>query len=242
MLEIQNLHVSYGGIRALKGITLRVEERWIVSLLGSNGAGKSTTIRAVSGLVPIASGLVQFRGRAINNMPVHEIQKLGLVHVPEGRKIFANLTVRENLLMGAYNNRRKEDVDRTMERVLSIFQPLESRLDQLGGTLSGGEQQMLAISRALMSGPKLLMMDEPSLGLAPLVTAEVFQVIQEIRQEGVTIFLVEQNANAALKIADYALILETGRIVLEGPGNELLNNPEVKRAYLGETRQESMRS
>ncbi len=242
MLEIQNLHVSYGGIRALKGITLRVEERWIVSLLGSNGAGKSTTIRAVSGLVPIASGLVQFRGRAINNMPVHEIQKLGLVHVPEGRKIFANLTVRENLLMGAYNNRRKEDVDRTMARVLSIFPPLESRLDQLGGTLSGGEQQMLAISRALMSGPKLLMMDEPSLGLAPLVTAEVFRVIQEIRQEGVTIFLVEQNANAALKIADYALILETGRIVLEGPGNELLNNPEVKRAYLGETRQESMRS
>ncbi|HTY23681.1 MAG TPA: ABC transporter ATP-binding protein [Desulfomonilaceae bacterium] len=242
MLEIQNLHVSYGGIRALKGITLRVEERWIVSLLGSNGAGKSTTIRAVSGLVPIASGLVQFRGRAINNMPVHEIQKLGLVHVPEGRKIFANLTVRENLLMGAYNNRRKEDVDRTMERVLSIFQPLESRLDQLGGTLSGGEQQMLAISRALMSGPKLLMMDEPSLGLAPLVTAEVFRVIQEIRQEGVTIFLVEQNANAALKIADYALILETGRVVLEGPGNELLNNPEVKRAYLGETRQESMPS
>jgi len=242
MLEIQNLHVSYGGIRALKGITLRVEERWIVSLLGSNGAGKSTTIRAVSGLVPIASGLVQFRGRAINNMPVHEIQKLGLVHVPEGRKIFANLTVRENLLMGAYNNRRKEDVDCTMERVLSIFQPLESRLDQLGGTLSGGEQQMLAISRALMSGPKLLMMDEPSLGLAPLVTAEVFRVIQEIRQEGVTIFLVEQNANAALKIADYALILETGRVVLEGPGNELLNNPEVKRAYLGETRQESMPS
>ena len=167
-----------------------------------------------------------------------EIQKLGLVHVPEGRKIFANLTVRENLLMGAYNNNQKNDIERAMKRVMSIFPPLESRLDQLGGTLSGGEQQMLAIGRALMSGPKLLMMDEPSLGLAPLVTADVFRVIQEIREEGVTIFLVEQNANAALKIADYALILETGRIALEGSGKDLLNNPDVKRAYLGETRRQ----
>ena len=215
---------------------MKVREQCIVTLLGSNGAGKSTTIRAVSGLERIASGQVLFRGRIINNMPVHEIQKLGLVHVPEGRKIFANLTVQENLLMGAYNNKQKRNIERAMGRVFSIFPPLESRLSQLGGTLSGGEQQMLAIGRALMSGPKLLMMDEPSLGLAPLVTAEVFRIIQEIRDEGVTIFLVEQNANAALKIADYALILENGRIVLEGSGAHLLNNPEVKRAYLGETR------
>ncbi len=236
MLEIENLYVNYGGIRALKGVTFTVQEQWIVTLLGSNGAGKSTTIRAISGLEGITSGQVRFQGRIINGLPVHEIQKLGLVHVPEGRKIFANLTVRENLLMGAYNNNQKNDIGRAMKRVFSIFPPLESRLDQLGGTLSGGEQQMLAIGRALMSGPKLLMMDEPSLGLAPLVTAEVFRVIQEIRDEGVTIFLVEQNANATLKIADYALILETGRIALEGSGRDLLNNPEVKRAYLGETR------
>jgi len=236
MLEIEDLYVDYGGIRALKGVTFSVQEQWIVTLLGSNGAGKSTTIRAISGLEGITSGQVRFRGRIINGLPVHEIQKLGLVHVPEGRKIFANLTVRENLLMGAYNNNQKNDIERATKRVMSIFPPLESRLDQLGGTRSGGEQQMLAIGRALMSGPKLLMMDEPSLGLAPLVTADVFRVIQEIREEGVTIFLVEQNANAALKIADYALILETGRIALEGSGKDLLNNPEVKRAYLGETR------
>ena len=236
MLQIQDLHVNYDGIHALKGVTLEVEERWIVTLLGSNGAGKSTTIRAVSGLERIVSGQVRFRGRIINNMPAHEIQKLGLVHVPEGRKIFANLTVHENLLMGAYNNKQKSEIDRAMGRVFSTFPVLESRLDQLGGTLSGGEQQMLAIGRALMSGPKLLMMDEPSLGLAPMVTAEVFRIIEEIRDEGVTIFLVEQNANAALKIADYALILENGRIALEGSGDDLLSNPEVKRAYLGETR------
>jgi branched-chain amino acid transport system ATP-binding protein len=236
MLEIQDLHVNYGGIHALNGVTLKVEEQWIVTLLGSNGAGKSTTIRAVSGLERIASGQVRFRGRIINNMPAHEIQKLGLVHVPEGRKIFANLTVHENLLMGAYNNKQKSEIDRAMGRVFSTFPVLESRLGQLGGTLSGGEQQMLAIGRALMSGPRLLMMDEPSLGLAPMVTAEVFRIIEEIRDEGVTIFLVEQNANAALKIADYALILENGRIALEGSGEDLLNNPEVKRAYLGETR------
>jgi branched-chain amino acid transport system ATP-binding protein len=234
MLEITDLHVRYGGIHALRGVSLHVKPGWIVTLLGSNGAGKSTTIRAVSGLVSAASGKVTFQGRTITNLPVHEIQRLGLVHVPEGRKIFANLTLRENLLMGAYNNKRKSDVERAMQRVFSVFPALESRLDQLGGTLSGGEQQMLAIGRALMSDPKLLMMDEPSLGLAPLVTAEVFKVIQEIRDEGVTIFLVEQNANAALKVADHALVLETGRVVLEGSGAELLENPEVKKAYLGE--------
>ncbi|MBI5572889.1 MAG: ABC transporter ATP-binding protein [Desulfomonile tiedjei] len=234
MLEINDLHVQYGGIYALKGISLTVREGWIVSLLGSNGAGKSTTVRAVSGTVPIGAGEIRFEGRVINRMPAHEIQQRGLVQVPEGRKIFANLRVRENLLIGAYNNRDKADVARRMSRVFSIFPVLETRLDQLGGTLSGGEQQMLAIGRALMSGPKLLMMDEPSLGLAPLLVAEVFRVIREIRKEGVTVFLIEQNANAALKIADYALLLETGRIVLEGSGKEFLDNPRVRQAYLGE--------
>jgi branched-chain amino acid transport system ATP-binding protein len=234
MLQIDDLHVRYGGINALKGISLRVDERKIVTLLGANGAGKSTTVKAVSGIVPVTSGNVLFQGQSIGNLPAHTIQRLGLVHVPEGRKIFANLTVRENLIMGAYNNRDKADVARTTERVFSTFPILAARQEQLGGTLSGGEQQMLAIGRAMMSRPKLLMMDEPSLGLAPMVVAEVFRIIQEIRNEGVTVFLIEQNANAALKIADHALLLETGKIVLEGSGLELLENTRVKQAYLGE--------
>jgi len=234
MLEIEGLHVKYGGIHALKGISVNVEEMRIVTLLGANGAGKTTTIKAVSGMVPITAGDVRFLGRSLKNMPAHAIQKLGLVHIPEGRKIFANLTVRENLIMGAYNNSDKSDVTRTMERIFAAFSILEMRSDQLGGTLSGGEQQMLAIGRAMMSRPKLLMMDEPSLGLAPMVVAEVFRVIQEIRKEGVTIFLIEQNANVALKITDHAFLLETGNIVMEGSGEEFLNNPRVKQAYLGE--------
>jgi branched-chain amino acid transport system ATP-binding protein len=234
MLEIEGLHVKYGGIHALKGISVNVEEMRIVTLLGANGAGKTTTIKAVSGMVPITAGDVRFLGRSLKNMPAHAIQKLGLVHIPEGRKIFANLTVRENLIMGAYNNSDKKDVARTMERIFAAFSILELRSDQLGGTLSGGEQQMLAIGRAMMSRPKLLMMDEPSLGLAPMVVAEVFRVIEEIRKEGVTIFLIEQNANVALKITDHAFLLETGNIVMEGSGEEFLNNPRVKQAYLGE--------
>lgn len=235
MLEIEGLHVRYGGIKALKGISLSVAEKQIVTLLGSNGAGKSTTVRAISGMIPISSGKVAFRGRSLRGLPAHGIQRLGLVHVPEGRKIFANLTVRENLIMGAYNNADRDDVLRSLQRVFSTFPPLETRGNQLGGTLSGGEQQMLAIGRALMSNPKLLMMDEPSLGLAPMVVAEVFRVIEEIRGEGITVFLIEQNANAALKIADYAYLLETGSVVLQGSGQELLDNPKVRAAYLGET-------
>ncbi len=234
MLEIEGLHVKYGGIHALKGISVNVEEMRIVTLLGANGAGKTTTIKAVSGMVPITEGDVRFLGRSLKNIPAHAIQKLGLVHIPEGRKIFANLTVRENLIMGAYNNSDKSDVARTMDRIFAAFPILEMRSDQLGGTLSGGEQQMLAIGRAMMSRPKLLMMDEPSLGLAPMVVAEVFRVIEEIRKEGVTIFLIEQNANVALKITDHAFLLETGNIVMEGSGEEFLNNPRVKQAYLGE--------
>jgi branched-chain amino acid transport system ATP-binding protein len=234
MLEIDELHVKYGGIHALKGISVNVEEKRIVTLLGANGAGKTTTIKAASGMVPITAGEIRFLGRSLKSVPAHEIQRLGLVHVPEGRKIFANLTVRENLIMGAYNNNDKSDVARTMERIFATFPILETRSDQLGGTLSGGEQQMLAIGRAMMSRPRLLMMDEPSLGLAPMVVAEVFRVIEQIRKEGVTIFLIEQNANVALKIADHAFLLETGNIVMEGSGEEFLNNPRVKQAYLGE--------
>jgi branched-chain amino acid transport system ATP-binding protein len=234
MLEIDELHVKYGGIHALKGISVNVEEKRIVTLLGANGAGKTTTIKAASGMVAITAGDVRFLGRSLKSLPAHEIQKLGLVHVPEGRKIFANLTVRENLIMGAYNNKDKNDVARTMDRIFGTFPILETRSNQLGGTLSGGEQQMLAIGRAMMSRPKLLMMDEPSLGLAPMVVAEVFRVIEEIRKEGVTIFLIEQNANVALKITDHAFLLETGNIVMEGSGEEFLNNPRVKQAYLGE--------
>ncbi len=234
MLQIDDLHATYGAIRALTGVSFYVQEKRIVTLLGANGAGKSTTIRAISGIVPISSGRVLFEGAELRGRPAHVIQQLGLVHVPEGRKIFANLTVRENLLMGAYNNRDPRDVAGTMRRIFSIFPIIEARLSQLGGTLSGGEQQMLAVGRALMSRPRLLMMDEPSLGLGPLVVAEVFRVIEEIRSEGVTILLVEQNANAALRIADQAYVLETGRIVLEGTGAELLDNPRVKQYYLGE--------
>jgi branched-chain amino acid transport system ATP-binding protein len=234
MLHIKDLQVKYGGIQALRGISLEVQEGRIVSLLGANGAGKSTTVRTVSGLVPISSGQIRFGDRLLNGMPPHEIERLGLVQVPEGRKIFANLTVRENLIMGAYNNRDKGDVTRTLERVFGTFPILAARLDQLGGTLSGGEAQMLAIGRAIMSRPKLLMMDEPSLGLAPMMVAEVFRVVQEIRNRGITVFLIEQNAYAALRIADHAYLLENGRIVLEGSGRELLDNPRVRQAYLGE--------
>ena len=218
----------------MQGISLEVPERSIVSLLGANGAGKSTTVRAVSGIIPISSGEVIFQGKSLKGMPAHAIQRLGLVHVPEGRKIFANLTVRENLIMGGYNNSDKRDMARTMDRIFGKFPILSSRINQLGGTLSGGEQQMLAIGRALMSRPKLLMMDEPSLGLAPLVVADVFRIIREIQAEGMTVFLIEQNANAALRIADHAILLETGRVVLSGTGAELLANPAVKQAYLGE--------
>jgi branched-chain amino acid transport system ATP-binding protein len=234
MLVVNDLHVNYGGIHALKGISFEVVENRIVTLLGSNGAGKSTTIRAVSGMVSIKAGEAFFEKKRLNGIPVHKVQRLGLVHIPEGRRIFANLSVKENLIMGAYHNHDKSDVAKSFGKVFSIFPILETRFNQLGGTLSGGEQQMLAIGRALMSKPKLLMMDEPSLGLAPLVVADVFKTIQKIRSEGVTIFLVEQNANAALRIADYAYLLETGKIVLQGTGSELLHNPKVRQAYLGE--------
>jgi branched-chain amino acid transport system ATP-binding protein len=233
MLQIEDLHVNYGGIHALKGVSIEVGAKEIVTLLGANGAGKSTTVRAVSGLAKAQAGAILFEGKPINNIAPYKIQRLGLVHIPEGRKVFANLTIRENLLMGAYYTREKKRLNSLFGQVYDIFPVLASRGQQMAGTLSGGEQQMLAIGRALMSEPRLLMMDEPSLGLAPMIVADVFRIIEKIRSEGVTVFLIEQNANAALKIADYAFLLENGTIMLEGPGYELLRNPKVKQAYLG---------
>jgi branched-chain amino acid transport system ATP-binding protein len=233
MLVIENLHVKYRGIHALKGVSFEVRPQQIVALLGANGAGKSTTVRAISGVVPITSGLISFDGQPLNGKPAHAIQRMGLVQVPEGRKIFANLTVHENLVMGAYHVREKQRITQRMEEIFKVFPVLRAKKDARGGSLSGGQQQMLAIGRALMSQPRLLMMDEPSLGLAPMMVAEVFRVIQEIRERGITVLLIEQNADAALKIADEGLVLETGSIVLQGHGQELLHHPLIKQAYLG---------
>lgn len=234
MLKIENLHVYYGGIHALKGISLEVPENKIVTLVGANGAGKSTTLRSISGLVLSASGKISFMGEDITNKNTVDIVKKGVTLVPEGRRIFANLTVLENLKMGAYARKDKEGIQKDIERVYEMFPRLKEREWQAAGTLSGGEQQMLAIGRALLSRPKLLMMDEPSLGLAPILVQEVFEIIKYIHEkEGMTILLIEQNAHLALQIADYGYVLETGKIVLEGPGQELAANPEVRQAYLG---------
>ncbi|MCD6551356.1 MAG: ABC transporter ATP-binding protein [Thermotoga sp.] len=227
------MHVYYGAIHALKGIDLRVPKGKIVTLIGANGAGKTTTLSAIAGLVKVQEGKVFFNDQDITNTPPHVINRMGIALVPEGRRIFPELTVLENLMMGAYNRKDKEGIKQDLEWIFSLFPRLKERLKQLGGTLSGGEQQMLAIGRALMSRPKLLMMDEPSLGLAPILVSEVFDVIKKINEEGTTILLVEQNALGALKIAHYGYVLETGRIVLEGEAKELLDNEMVKKAYLG---------
>lgn len=216
MLLVEDLQVYYGGIHALKGVSLEVNQGEIVTLIGANGAGKSTTLRTISGLIKAKSGKVIFRGEPIDNVPAHLIVKRGLSHVPEGRKIFANLTVRDNLEMGAYLRSDKDGIKEDLEKVFKLFPRLQERQKQLGGTLSGGEQQMLAIGRALLSRPQLLLMDEPSMGLAPLLVQEIFEIIKRINQEGVTILLIEQNANMALSIADRAYVLETGNIVLKG--------------------------
>lgn len=233
MLKIKDLEVYYGGIHALKGVSLQVPENKIVTLVGANGAGKSTLLRAISNLVPVTSGNISFRDQDITGKRTVDIVKKGVTLVPEGRRIFANLTVLENLKMGAYARNDKAGVEADIERMHELFPRLQERTWQIAGTLSGGEQQMLAIARALMSRPALLMMDEPSLGLAPLLVKEVFRIIKEIHSQGVTILLIEQNATAALKIADYGYVLETGSIVLEGPGKELANNQDVRQAYLG---------
>jgi len=233
MLKLIDVQAFYGGIHALKGVSLEVPENKIVTLVGANGAGKSTTLRTIVNLVSSASGSIRFQGEEINNKKTVDIVKRGITLVPEGRRIFANLTVLENLYMGAYARSDKDGIKKDIDEMYGLFPRLKERLWQVAGTLSGGEQQMLAIARALMSRPKLLMMDEPSLGLAPLLVKEVFRIIRDIHSKGMTILLIEQNATAALHIADYGYVLETGRIVLEGPGKELAVNEEVRKAYLG---------
>ncbi len=234
MLEVKNLHVCYGVISALQGVSLSVKAGSIVTLIGANGAGKSTTLRAISGLVKPRGGEILFNGKNISGLPAHEIVKLGLSHVPEGRMVFANLTVRENLLMGAYLQRNKAVIQQELELVFKTFPRLKEREKQVAGTLSGGEQQMLAIGRALMSKPKFLMMDEPSLGIAPLLVKTIFEKIVEInRTHGITILLVEQNANLALEVSHYGYVLETGNIILQNESAALRADPKVRSAYLG---------
>ena len=234
MLKIENLVVAYGGIEALKGISLEVEEGKIVTLVGANGAGKSTTLRTIMGLVKPLGGSITYKGIDLLKEKTQNMAKNGLTLVPEGRRVFANLTVLENLRIGAYYRTDEQGIKDDIEWVYSLFPILKKRSWQLSGTLSGGEQQMLAVGRALLSRPKLLMMDEPSLGLAPMIVKEIFRIIQEIhKKQGVTILLIEQNANAALHIADVGYVMETGRITLKGSGKELLADEEVKKAYLG---------
>jgi branched-chain amino acid transport system ATP-binding protein len=236
MLEIRNLHVSYGGIAALHGISLDVPAGSIVTLIGGNGAGKSSTLRAISGIAKVARGSIVFEGRNITNKPAHEIVALGLAHSPEGRMVFSNLTVLENLHMGAHLRRDRQAISSDLERIFALFPRLKERLQQAAGTLSGGEQQMLAIARALMSKPKCLLLDEPSLGIAPILVQTIFSRIVEINRElGLTILLVEQNANLALRIASHGYVLETGRIILNDTAENLRTNPAVRSAYLGES-------
>ena len=235
LLYIDDLRVSYGGIEAIKGISITVEKGEIVTLIGANGAGKSTTLRAISGLVPLKSGTITYDGSVISGQSPPNIVSEGICMVPGGRRVFPNLTVQENLRIGAYL--RKDDIQPDIDHVYQLFPRLKERSWQLAGTLSGGEQQMLAVGRALMMRPKLLMMDEPSLGLAPLVIRDIFKIIQTLHEEGITILLVEQNANAALRIADSAYVLETGSLGMHGTGKELLDDPRVKEAYLGKARE-----
>lgn len=235
MLRIDDLHVFYGGIHALKGISLHVPKKKIITLIGANGAGKSTTLRTITGLVKAKRGSIKFKDKEILGLPAHKIVYMGIAMAPEGRRVFPNLSVLENLKLGAYFRDDESSINRDLEWIYELFPRLKERKKQKAGTLSGGEQQMLAVGRALMSKPELLLMDEPSLGLAPLLVKEIFEIIEQINQEGRTILLIEQNAKASLKIAHYGYVLETGRIILEGEGRDLLNNEEVKKAYLGES-------
>lgn len=235
LLELRNVNIYYGNIRTLKDISLQVEEGQIVSLIGANGAGKTTTLCTISGLLRPRSGEIFFEGQPIHHVPAHKIVYLGLTQAPEGRQVFPTLTVHENLNMGAYSlGNDKQTIEANRQRVYELFPRLAERKKQLGGTLSGGEQQMLAIGRALMARPRLLMLDEPSLGLAPLLVKAIFETIRAINEQGVTVLLVEQNARAALRLADYGYVLETGVIALEGPAQKLLRSERVRQAYLGE--------
>jgi branched-chain amino acid transport system ATP-binding protein len=236
MLELINIHTFYGPIEALRGIDIEVKQGEIVSLIGNNGAGKSTTLMTISGVLRPEAGDIIFEGKSIRGIPPHRIVEMGISQVPEGRRIFPRLTIKENLEMGAYTKLKVKSskLKVQLDKIFELFPVLEERQKQPGGTLSGGEQQMLAIGRALMSNPKLLLLDEPSLGLAPIIVSKIFRTIKEINREGVTILLVEQNARLALKLSDRGYVLENGRVALEGMGEELLNNEQVRKAYLGE--------
>lgn len=232
ILKVTNLETYYGGIQALKGIDLTVNEGEIVTLIGSNGAGKSTTLKSISGLAKVKNGSISYKYQDITNRPTHETTLLGIAHVPEGRRIFSNLTVKENLLMGGFSIKKKQVMEERMEIVFDHFPKLKERLDQKGGTMSGGEQQMLAIGRALMMQPQLLMLDEPSMGLAPIIVEQIFEIILKLNKEGITILLVEQNAYQALSIAHRGYVIQNGAIILEGTGSDLIENNEIKEAYL----------
>ena len=234
MLEVKDLQVYYGVIQAIKGVSFHVDEGEVVALIGANGAGKTTILHTVSGLIAPKAGSITFEGRDIVKTPGHKIVTMGMAHVPEGRRVFAQLSVLQNLKMGAYTRKSKEEISQTLQTVFERFPRLEERQNQLAGTLSGGEQQMLAMGRALMSHPKIILMDEPSMGLSPIFVNEIFDIIQEVSKSGTTVLLVEQNAKKALSIADRAYVLETGNIVLEGQAGELLNDESIKKAYLGE--------
>lgn len=234
MLEIKDLQVSYGMINAIKGVSFEVNEGEIIALIGANGAGKTTILHTITGLVPAKSGSIMFEGTDLLKTPAHKIVSMGMAHVPEGRRIFQELTVLENLKMGAYTRKDKKEISDTLEMVYKRFPRLEERKSQIAGTLSGGEQQMLAMGRALMSHPKIILMDEPSMGLSPLYVTEIFDIIKEVNAGGTTVLLVEQNAKKALSIANRAYVLETGNIALSGGAKELMNNDSVKKAYLGE--------
>ena len=234
MLKVTDLTVNYGMIQAVKGISFEVKEGEIVALIGANGAGKTTTLQTVTGMIPSRTGTIEFAGTDITKVPAHRIVSMGLAHVPEGRRVFAQLTVLENLKMGAYTRKDKDGIDETLKEIYKRFPRLEERKSQLAGTLSGGEQQMLAMGRALMSRPKMIVMDEPSMGLSPLYVAEIFKIIQDINASGTTVLLVEQNAKKALSIADRGYVMETGNIVLSGKASDLMNDDSVKKAYLSE--------
>ena len=234
LLEIKDLEVSYGIIKAIKGISFDVNEGEVIALIGANGAGKTTILHTITGLITADSGTVQFEGKEITKVPAHKIVGMGMAHVPEGRRVFANLTVLQNLKMGAYTRKDKNEIEQTLETVYTRFPRLKERQNQMAGTLSGGEQQMLAMGRALMSHPKIILMDEPSMGLSPIFVNEIFDIIQSVSASGTTVLLVEQNARKALSIADRAYVLETGNVVLKGKADELLHNDAIKKAYLGE--------
>ena len=233
MLEVRDLNVYFGVIQAIKNISFDVDAGEVVALIGANGAGKTTTLHTVTGLLPAASGTITLDGKDLRKVPAHKIVSMGMAHVPEGRRVFAALSVYDNLKMGAYTRKDKKEIEESLEMVFDAFPRLKERRNQVAGTLSGGEQQMLAMGRALMSKPRIILMDEPSMGLSPLYVTEIFEIIKKIKSEGTTVLLVEQNANMALSVADRAYVLETGRIIMDGKASDLMNDERVRKAYLG---------